>query len=118
MRISDWSSDVCSSDLGPEQIGLAPKSAPAASAAFGEIIMPERSASCARSVASGALRVIFTWYWPVTASLSIDFTSLLRRLSGSGFERSMLAFTASALKEIGRAHALTPAPTARLLFLH
>src|SRR3546814_20941605 len=97
MRISDWSSDVCSSDLGPEQIGLAPKSAPAASAAVGAIIMPERSASCARSVASGALSVIFTWYWPVTAPLSIDFTTLLRRLSRRVFERAMLAITAWAL---------------------
>ena len=85
---------------GPEQTGSRPKSAPASDVALGDIIMPERSANWASSVASGWARVILTVNSSTASAPVIEATSDLRRLSSRFWQRSMLATTASALKGV------------------
>ena len=54
---------------GPEHTGLAPNLSPAAFAAFGDTIMPARSASCASSGENGAVRLSRTVSGSTTSTL-------------------------------------------------
>src|SRR5438046_9352897 len=55
---------------GPEHTGLAPKFAPSAFAAFGETIIPARSASAARIGVNGADRLSLTLVGSTTSTLA------------------------------------------------
>ena len=81
---------------GPEQTGLAPKFAPSACAAFGETIMPARSASAARIGVNGADRFSFTVAGSTTSTLATGRSSPLRFEPAIVLCRSMLNLTAAA----------------------
>ncbi len=63
---------------GPEQTGLAPNFSPAASAAFGDTIMPARSVSTVSSGANGVARFNLTVSGSTTSTLATAASSLRR----------------------------------------
>ena len=81
---------------GPEHTGLAPNFSPAASAAFGETIMPARSVSTASSGAKGAARLILTVALSGASTELTTASSPLRFEPGMFLCRSRLYFTAAA----------------------
>ena len=81
---------------GPEQTGLVPNEAPAACAAFGETIIPARSASAASSGENGADKFSRTVAGSTTSTLVTGFNSPLRFEPAIVLWRSMLNLTAAA----------------------
>jgi len=82
---------------GPAHTGRVPNLSPSSRAAFGEIIMPERSVRAAISGTSGSARLNRTVRSLTTSTLLISPISLLRNEPGVDRWRSMLKRTASAL---------------------
>src|SRR5262245_20373564 len=96
-----WSPATRSLNMnGPTHTGFVAKFAPRAVSAFGDMIIPERSASCAVTGAYRFDRCRTTVYEDGT---SIDVTgesSLARAERGSALWRSSDALTAAALKRV------------------
>ena len=65
---------------GPAQTGCSPKSLPAASAALGETIMPDRSVSCARNGEEACFSTTFTVIGSTTSTWSMALSSDRRKL--------------------------------------
>ena len=81
---------------GPEHTGLVPKFAPPACAAFGETIIPARSASTDSSGAKGAVRLSRTVAPSTTSTLATGRSSPLRLEPAMFLWRSRLNLTAAA----------------------
>src|SRR6185312_9331677 len=81
---------------GPAHTGLAPNLSPSACAAFGDTIMPARSASCASSGENGADRLSRTVIGSTTSTLCTGASSPRRLEPGIVLWRSRLYFTAAA----------------------
>ena len=81
---------------GPAHTGLAPNLSPAACAAFGETIMPARSASCASSGENGADRLRRTVVGSTTSTLATGASSPRRLEPAIVLCRSRLNLTAAA----------------------
>ncbi len=81
---------------GPEHTGLAPNLSPAACAALGDTIIPDRSASAAKSGANGADRLRRTVIGSTTSTLVTGASSPRRWLPAVVLWRSMLNLTAAA----------------------
>src|SRR3546814_14050765 len=91
MRISDWSSDVCSSDLRPPAARMGQ---PSAKIAYGKnLIAPETASSGPKSVANGSQHLRAGAEKPTWRTMFNDSSSLLAHLATrrSGKARDMVA---------------------------
>src|SRR3546814_8600142 len=120
MRISDWSSDVCSSDLGPKP--LCGTQTPKVDETW--IIAPfpdARSSGIAARLSRKALvsDPAMISFHSASAIASIGFGSLVKPTKLTSASRrappAAIASKAAATCEIGRAHVCTPVTNAQLV---
>src|SRR3546814_8419691 len=111
MRISDWSSDVCSSDLAELHFSLAHDAAPSVAAAAGAA--PSTGASPTGGTASGTPSPSSS-----LAALGLARVTVSENAYGSPFTApvaSMIDSSGVVIQQIGSAHVCTPVTNAHLV---